>query len=74
MQHSGAADGHVSPAVSKDSRASKHKRSSVDAVDQTAGAGARRQPGRPPIARVADESGAAAFVWLAITLVACGFA
>jgi hypothetical protein len=35
---------------------------------------ARRQPGRPPIARVADESGAAAFVWLAITLVACGFA
>jgi hypothetical protein len=35
---------------------------------------ARRQPGRPPIARVADESGAAVFVWLAITLVACGFA
>ena len=32
-------NGHVSPAVSKDSRASKHKRSSVDVVDQTAGAG-----------------------------------
>jgi hypothetical protein len=44
MQHSGAADGHVSPAVSKDPRASKHKRSSVDAVDQTAGAGAKRSP------------------------------
>ena len=46
MQHSGAADGHVSPAVSKDSRASKHKRSSVDVVDQTAGAGATEQSTR----------------------------
>src|ERR1022692_2446290 len=51
MQHSGAADGHVSPAVSKDSRASKHKRSSVDALDQTAGAGADQQPQRGTVGR-----------------------
>jgi hypothetical protein len=46
MQHSGAADGHASPAVSQNSRACEHRSSSVVAVGQTAGAGAKRPPCR----------------------------
>ena len=42
--------------------ASKHKRSSVGGVAEMLAVGARQQPGRPPIARVADEPAAAAFL------------
>ena len=42
-EHSGAADGQVSSAVSQDSRACKQKRSSVDVVDETAAPGARQR-------------------------------
>ena len=37
LQRCGAADGPVSSGVSQDSRAGKHKRSSMDVVDETAG-------------------------------------
>jgi hypothetical protein len=47
-EHSGAADGQVSSAVSvsQGSRACKQKRSSVDVVDETAPSGAKRLPRR----------------------------
>jgi hypothetical protein len=43
MQHSGAADGRVSSAISQIRPGCKQKSGSVGAVDQTAGAGAKRQ-------------------------------
>ncbi len=42
MQHSGAADGAVSSTVSQVHAGCKQKSSSVDAADQTAGAGAKQ--------------------------------
>jgi hypothetical protein len=47
MQHSGAADGAVSSTVSQVHAGCKQKSSSVDAADQTAGAGAERSRSRP---------------------------
>ena len=81
MQHSGAADGPVSATVSQIHAGCKQTSSSAAAVDETAGAGAgagaRQQPGRPPIARVADEP-AAAFLrrgsrgWLSLSRASSG--
>jgi hypothetical protein len=42
-EHSGAADGQVSSAVSQDSRACKQKSGSIGAVDQTAASGAKQR-------------------------------
>ena len=46
MQQSGAVDGPASSAVSQDSRAGKHKRSSVDVVHETAPVGAKHPRAR----------------------------
>src|ERR1039458_10732374 len=83
MQHSAAADGRVSATVSQIHAGCKQTSSSAAAVDEAvgagagAGAGARQQPGRPPIARVADEP-AAAFLrrgsrgWLSLSRASSG--
>ena len=52
MQRSGAGHGTVSSVVSHDPLRSKHKSGSVGVVDQTAGAGASRQPQQTGVGRL----------------------